>query len=49
MAGRGVRLEAPYYADIDAEEQGVLSSQYPHLHTVEAPEPNVTQRTRSST
>ena len=28
-----MRLEAPYYAEIDAEEKGVSSAQYPHLHT----------------
>ena len=41
MAGGGVKFETPYYADIDPEEQRVLSAQYPHLHTVGAPVPNV--------
>ena len=39
----GVRLEALYYAEIDAEKEGVLSAQYPRLHTGGAPEPNITQ------
>ena len=37
-----MRLEAPYYAKSDAEEQGLLSVQYPRVHTDGAPEPNVT-------
>ena len=37
----GVRLEAPYYAEIDAEEQGVSSAQYPHVHTSWGSELNI--------
>ena len=37
-----MRLEAPYYAEIDAEDEGVLSAQYPRLHTRGAPETIVT-------
>ena len=37
-----VRLKEPFYAEIDAEEDGVLSAQCPRLHTGGAPEPNVT-------
>ena len=37
-----MRLEAPYCAEIDAEDEGVLSAQYPRLHTGGAPETIVT-------
>ena len=35
-------MEALYYAEIDAEEERVLSAQYPRLHTGWVQEPNVT-------
>ena len=28
-----MRLEAPYYDEIDAEDEGALSAEYPRLHT----------------
>ena len=38
----GVRLEAPYYAEVDVEEERASSAQCPRSHTGEAPELNVT-------
>ena len=35
-------MEASYTAEFDAEEQGVLSAQQPHLHTGGAPKHNIT-------
>ena len=37
-----MRWKVLYYVETDAEEQGVLSAQYPHFHTGGAPEPNIT-------